>query len=354
MAASVKLLSGEEMPLVGLGTWKADAGVVGEAVKVAVRSGYRLIDCANDYGNEREVGHALAQLLREGVVKRGEIFVQGKLWNSNHRKEHVREDLMATLQDLQLEYLDSYLIHWPQAVPATGAAAAVFRNGNRPAHKSEGTMFPLEDDGRFCSDPATHFMEAWFAMEELMDEGLVKSIGVSNFNHRQLLEVVKNKRKHMPSVIQNECHPFLQQKDLIDLCNHLGVVFQAYSPLGSGDRPWIRNAGDPELLEDERLMSIAQKHGMTAAQVVLRWQTQRGVSIVPKSVRAARIRENLDSLKFKLDAGDMDKIASLNIGWRYLLFPQSSMHPDYPFKDELPHDYVIETAPLNTTMSTQP
>eukprot|EP00182_Erythrolobus_australicus_P005397 CAMPEP_0185829890 /NCGR_PEP_ID=MMETSP1353-20130828/513_1 /TAXON_ID=1077150 /ORGANISM="Erythrolobus australicus, Strain CCMP3124" /LENGTH=354 /DNA_ID=CAMNT_0028527731 /DNA_START=1139 /DNA_END=2203 /DNA_ORIENTATION=- len=349
---TVRLLSGKEMPMIGLGTWKSDPGKVGAAVKAAVKCGYRMIDCANDYGNEREVGDALAELFRDKIVSREEIFVQAKLWNSNHKKEHVREDLLATLADLQLDYVDSYLIHWPQAVPSTGKAAAVAKHGNHPAPKAEGTMFPLEEDGTFSSDQETHFMEAWYAMEDLMDEGLVKSIGVSNFNRTQLLEVVKNKRKHMPSVLQNECHPFLQQKDLLDVCKHLGVVLQAFSPLGSGDRPWVRDPlGPPELLEDERLKKMAEKHGATPAQVVLRWQVQRGVSIIPKSVREARLRENLDCTFFTLNAEDMDEIATLNVGWRYLLFAAASMHPDYPFKDELPHDYVLEKAPLNTTKS---
>ena len=179
---SVTLASGHAMPQVALGTWKSPPGVTAAAVKAAVRAGYRNIDAANDYNNEAEVGTALAELFAAGEVTRGELFVQAKLWNTNHRKEHVRADLDQTLKDLQLDYLDSFVIHWPQAAPATGERAATRLDGAYPAHKAKGSMFPVDDTGYFCSDDGCHYTETWRAMEALVDEGLVRSIGLSNFN----------------------------------------------------------------------------------------------------------------------------------------------------------------------------
>jgi len=349
-ALCVKLNSGYDIPLVGLGTWKAEAGLVGKTVKEAVKCGYRMIDCANDYGNEKEIGNAIRELIQDGSVKREDLFIQAKLWNSNHRKEHVRLDLLSTLDDLQLSYIDSFIIHWPQAVPSN-KQLAVFKHGNHPAPASEGTMFPLEQDGRYCADMDSHYIETWHAMEELVDEGLVKSIGVSNFNRTQLLEVYQSAKKYKPAILQNECHPFLQLKDLLDICRHLNVHVQAYSPLGSFDRPWIRSPNEPELLHDHRLVEISKSHGRTTAQIVLRWQTQRGVSVVPKTVHVERARENISIFDFVLSEAEMQSIGGLNIGWRYLLWKETSMHPDYPFKEEIPYGYSAGPAPLNTSTS---
>ena len=142
-----------------------------------------MIDCANDYDNEHVIGSALKKLFAEGVVKREELFIQAKLWNANHRTEHVKPDLEATLTDLQLDYVDSFVIHWPQAVPATGKGEALLRPGGcYPAHRSKGTMFPCDDSGYYCSDNDSHYLETWTAMEALVDQGLCKSIGLSNFN----------------------------------------------------------------------------------------------------------------------------------------------------------------------------
>ena len=150
-----------------------------------------MVDCANDYGNEAEIGQALKELLSSGAVKREELFIQAKLWNSNHRTDHVKVDLMATLEDLQLDYLDSFVIHWPQACPANGKNAAICRPplNNKAAKNSEGaTMFPIDDKtGLYCSDNKCHYTETWKAMEALVDEGLVHSIGLSNFNAMQVL-----------------------------------------------------------------------------------------------------------------------------------------------------------------------
>lgn len=352
MSKEMKLRSGLVMPTIGLGTWKSERGKAGDAVRTAIRAGYRLIDCANDYGNEDEVGEAIAEMIDEGVVKREELFIQAKLWNTNHRKAHVRVDLEATLKDLKVDYLDSFVIHWPQACPATGVSAALRTNGNTAMPKSHHTMFPVEDNGLYSSDNECHYMEAYHAMEDLVDEGLCKSIGLSNFNIRQIHEVLSNAKKHLPAVLQNECHPYLQQKDILDVCKINDIVFQSFSPLGSGDSPF-RTPGQAKLLDDPKLKDIADKHGKSVAQVVLRWHVQRGSSAVPKSVTPSRIEENIDVFDFDLSAEDLASFDRLNIGKRFLTWFQCSMHPDFPFKDEVPFGYVIEPAPTNTHVSTK-
>ena len=155
-------------------------------------------------------------------------------------KNHIREDLMDTLKNLQVDYLDAYVIHWPMRSPSTGNAATLVGHGSYPAHFSKGTMFPLNDDMTYCNDMEGHFVETYNYMETLIDEGLVKSIGVSNFNLAQLKEVVGCVKKHKVSVLQNECHPYLQQKDIIDYCKIKDIQFQAYMPLGSWDRPMAK------------------------------------------------------------------------------------------------------------------
>merc|ERR1712113_82439 len=178
----------------------------------------------------------------------GELFVQAKLWNSNHRPEHVRPDIMKTLEDLQLDYIDSVVIHWPQAVPSN-AKLSLRPDGCFPAHKSKGSMFPLDDEGYYCADMDSHYVETWAAMEALVDEGLTKSIGLSNFNKRQVEEILLNAKKHKPAVLQNESHPYLHEKDLRDYCRLRGIAFQAYSALLLTVRGLFR---DPSPLESQR------------------------------------------------------------------------------------------------------
>jgi len=349
---TVTLRGGVEMPLISLGTWKSPKGKVAEAVKAAIAAGYFGIDCANDYGNEAEIGQALKELFDEGVVKREQIFIQAKLWNSNHRKDHVRADLVATLRDLQLTYVDSFVIHWPQACPSSGKAPALNEHGPFAAPAAQGTMFPLDEQGRYCCDLESHFVETWHAMEELVDEGLCKTIGLSNFNVAQIREVMAAAKKHQPAVLQNECHPYLQLKDLVDFCRLHNIQFQAYSPLGSYDRPFVR-PGDPELLQDERIAAIAAKYHKSVAQVVLRWHTQRGVAACPKSITPSRIKENYEIWDFELTSEDMQEFDRFNMGYRLLLWAETAGHPDYPFKDDLPHNFVVGPAPTNTGHSSR-
>merc|ERR1719481_294588 len=284
-----------------------------------------MIDCANDYDNEHVIGEALQELFKAGVVKREELLIQAKLWNSNHRPEHVRPDLMKTLEDLQLDYVDSYVIHWPQAVPSAGRLS-LRPDGCFPAHHSKNSMIPLDDEGYYCADMESHYVETWAAMEDLVDQGLTKSIGLSNFNKRQVEEVLLTAKKYKPAVLQNESHPYLHEKDLRDYCAIHNIAFQAYSALGSADRPWRLTgsitSGAPktghEVLSHPDIVKIAEKHGKSTANVVLKWHLQMNGTLCCKSVTPSRIIETF-------------------------------MHPDYPFKDCLPWDYTLQKPGVGAT-----
>merc|ERR1719336_3280118 len=186
---------------------------------------------------------------------------------------------MKTLEDLQLDYIDSFVIHWPQAVPSTGKNPTLRPNGCYPANHIKDTMFPLTDEGYYCADMESHYVETWAAMEQLVDEKLTRTIGLSNFNKRQVEEILLNAKKYKPAVLQNESHPYLQEKDLRDFCRLSGIAFQAYSALGSADRPWLKQgsltSGPPttgyEVLHHPVILKLAWKHGKTTANIVIRW-----------------------------------------------------------------------------------
>ena len=193
--ATLTLNSGQAMPVVGLGTWQAPAGQVGAAVKAALEGGYRHIDCAAIYGNEAEIGAVFEEAFASGLVKREDLFVTSKLWNSEHSPEDVRPALDLTLKELRLDYLDLYLIHWPQCFAKESA-------GNR--------SIPKNDDGTIKYDLATSSQKTWAALERCVDAGLTRAIGLSNFNSEQIAGICDGARIQ-PAVLQVEIHPYFQR-----------------------------------------------------------------------------------------------------------------------------------------------
>ncbi|KNC75705.1 hypothetical protein SARC_11773 [Sphaeroforma arctica JP610] len=286
MDSTFTLVSGNKIPVVGLGTWQAEKGVVGQAVKDAIELGYRHIDCAAIYGNEKEIGEAFKEVFA-GDVKREDVFVTSKLWNTMHAPEKVEDALKKTLSDLGLEYLDLYLIHWP-------------------VHQN--------DDGSFLPYEAIPIGDTWKALEACVDKGLVRDIGVSNFSAKKVKQVLQGARIK-PAMNQIERHAYLQQPKLLEYCLSEGIRVTAYSPLGSPGNS-MYDFSEKAVIETEAIQKLAEKHNVTAAQVCIRWAIQSGTVTIPKSTKRHRIQENA-TVDFKLSDEDMKEIAALDKGHRY-------------------------------------
>jgi len=319
LTQSAPLNNGYTIPVFGLGTWKSKPGEVQAAVEKAIDAGYRHIDCAFVYGNEKEVGQALKKKFDEGIDRK-DLFITSKLWNTKHKAEDVRPALLQTLADLQLEYLDLYLIHWPIG----------WKEGD--------VIFPKDEAGNLLYSEV-HYKETWPKLEDCVDEKLVRSIGISNFNSKQVDEVIGLASRHKPAVLQVEIHPFLVQTELIEHCKKHNVHVTAYSPLGSRDRPWGK-ADEPIVLEDPTLLEIAGKYNKTTAQLCIRFQIQRGLSVIPKSVNMERIQQNSEVFDFEITEEDMKSITACNKPWRACLpkvekdgkvIERDAHHPLYPF-----------------------
>ena len=288
----------DEMPMLGLGTWKSSKGEVYKAVREAINIGYKHFDCAWIYENESEIGDALNDAIKNGDVKREELWITSKLWNNRHGKENVRTGIKDSLNSLNLDYLDLYLIHWSVALKPD-------------------VIFPQKPDD-FYSLEEKPLTATWSGMEKCVEDGLAKHIGVSNFSVKKLKELITNSGIQ-PEMNQIELPPLLQQKKMLDFCKAKNIHLTAYSPLGSMDRIQdFKAADEPNLLENSVIKNIAENNKCMPAQVLIKWAIQRGTSVIPKSTNPERLKQNFEAQKINLSVNDMNKIAGLDKHYRFI------------------------------------
>ena len=330
------LRSGDRMPSLGYGVWKVQKDATANSVYVvifalciveilphnsfistlftsehryeALRAGYRHIDAACDYGNEKEVGEGIARAFREGWLTRKDIWVTSKLWNTYHKREHVEMAARKSLEDLQIDYFDLYLIHFPIAlrfVPfETRYPPEWIYDPSADVPKMEHASVPV--------------IETWRAIERLVENGLTRNIGVANFNVQGVRDILSYARIP-PAVLQVELHPYNTQSKLLRFCRDEGIAVTGFSPLGSGSYQQLGWTTESDsVLNNAVVIDIAKAHDITPAQVVLRWAVQRGTSAVVKTSSYKRMRENLNALKWgTLSEKEMRDIDSLNQGRRF-------------------------------------
>lgn len=290
--------NGDLMPALGLGTWKSAKGEAYQNIRTAIEIGYRHFDCAFMYGNEDEIGQALADAIQNNEVKREDLWITSKLWNNRHRSVDVYPAIQASLKNLQLDYLDLYLIHWP---------VALVYNVNYPQKTED--LISLND---------LPLSETWRAMIDIKKNGLAKHIGVSNFSIKKINQL-RDETGILPEALQVELQPFHQQKSLVEFTRQNNIAITGFCPLGSADRPASRvSPNEPKLFENKTILNIAQEKGCSPAQVMLAWAVNRGTSVIPKSVNPTRLQGNLAAANIVLSAGQMDRMNELDKQYRYI------------------------------------
>lgn len=293
-----KFKNGDQMDLFGLGTWKSEPGEVYIAIREAINLGYRHFDCSPLYGNEPEIGQAFQDAIKEGDITREDLWLTTKLWNNRHRKEQVVPAIEESLKAFGTEYIDLYLIHWP----------VVFKDHIDFATKCD-EMISLDE---------IPISQTWLGMEEVFNNGMAKHIGVSNFSLKKLKNLFET-ATIKPEANQVEMHPLLQQKELVNWSNEHNIITIAYSPLGSSDRPeGLKLENEPPILENPTIIELAAKNNCSPAQLIIAWNINRGVSVIPKSINPIRLKENFEANKIILSGEDMLTIASLDKNHRLL------------------------------------
>ena len=323
MIPPILLANGSALPPVGLGLWKLAQADAPALVREALRVGYRHLDSACDYGNEPAVWQGIRAAIADKTVRRDDLWVTSKLWNTYHAPEHVRPACERTLRDLGLDYLDLYLIHFPIA-----QAFVPFDERYPP-----GWFADPADPAAGMASARVPLVETWRAMERLVTAGLVRHIGVSNYGV-SLLRDLLNTATVRPAVLQVEMHPYLTQDKLLRFCQQERIAVTAFSPLGSPSYVPLGMAGPDESVMDEPVVTAAAaRTGRTPAQVLLRWGVQRGTAVVPKTANPARLVENLAATGFELSSEDMAAITGLNRNRRFNdpgVFCEAAFNTFYP------------------------
>jgi len=317
--SNLSLNNGMKMQIIGLGTWQSTAEAVKAAVKEAVKVGYRHIDTAKVYFNEKAIGEALQIAFQSGKVKRSEMFITTKLHVQYLHKEDVIPQLREQLKALQLDYVDLYLIHAPGGVKKS----------------DNGHPFPMEN-GKVLVDVVDH-METWREMEEAHKLGLAKHIGISNYGATQIQQLYDH-ASVKPHCLQCQLHAYLPQHELYQLCNRLSITMISYGSIGGGPKSatsefkW--DVPPPVLSQDPIVVKIAERYNKSPAQILLRWVTQRGICVIPKSSNEKRLKENFDILDFDLNDRDFETLSNLPTRQRLYNMAIFDQHPQMPKENE--------------------
>ncbi|MCT4613305.1 MAG: aldo/keto reductase [Marinifilaceae bacterium] len=311
------LTNGNPMPNIAIGTWRFKRNGTYAIVYEAIKDGYRNIDCASCFRNEREVGRAINDCIRGGIVKREDLWITTKLWNNCHGEENVIPNLKHSLADLGLDYVDSYLINWP----------VVFRKDiTMPVHRDE-----------FLAPGEIPLSETWKGMEAAKGAGLARTIGVSNFNIARLEEILKD-AYYKPEFNQIEIHPYLKQEKLVNFCQKNDIKLTSLATLGAFDRPsMIKKKDEPAVLLNPVLTEIATELNISNAQLIIAWLVNRGIAPVIKSTNPNHLRENLEAVNIRLSESHMNRIFSISEKYRYISSEYFEI-PGSPYT----HDYIFE------------
>ncbi|XP_076094280.1 aldo-keto reductase family 1 member A1-like isoform X2 [Mytilus galloprovincialis] len=313
MADSFVLSNGQIIPGIGFGTSRISQADMRDVIFDALESGYRHFDTAHAYRTESALGEALQDAIIYNKVSRSELYITTKLPTYHMRKDHVVSSLRESLKNLRIDYIDLYLVHVPASI------------------KVESEYIPYPS----CSSDDYDYpdiIDTWREMEKLVDAGLARAIGLSNFNASQV-ERIDNNARIKPVVNQIECHAYLQQNKLVDVCKRRNISVTAYAPLGSPGLQIRNNGRYWDLFEEPVILKIAKCHQRTPAQICLRHLLQRGLILIPKTENTDRMRLNLEIKNFSLTKQEMEKLSKLDSNKRIFSFNGMKDHPEYPFKD---------------------
>ncbi|KAK1129510.1 hypothetical protein K0M31_019232 [Melipona bicolor] len=318
---SILLPNGQLMPIIGFGTWQAKEGELQKALDIALEAGYRHIDTAPVYENEKIIGQVLKKWFDSEKIKRSDIFIVTKLPPSGNRPEDVETWITKSLKDLQLEYVDLYLIHTPFTFEKV----------------SDGNLHPVDENGEIKLDLSTDHVKIWAEMEKQVNCGRAKAIGLSNFNICQIMRILNNSKIKV-SMLQVELHVYLQQKHLVEFCRKQNIPVTAYSPLGTRGLVKLLNKLEEisDMLQNDVVLEIAKTHKKSPAQILLRFIVQNGIAVIPKSTNSQRIKENIQLFSWELESEDMEKLSNLDLQEAgricdFTMFKGIKRHPEYPF-----------------------
>jgi len=305
------LSNGVKLPQLGLGLWKMPKETCANMVYSAIKNGYRLLDSACDYGNEVQTGEGIKRAIDEGIVRREDLFVVSKLWNTFHRPEHVKMACQKTMTDLGVDYLDLYLSHFPIAMPVVPIETQY------PPEWTNNDPTINGGTPKMVIDTGVTYEQTYKAVEAVQQEGLTRNIGICNVASAQLRQVLSF-ATIKPAVLQVEMHPYLSQQKLLRMANETGIAVMAFSNFGGTSYEELGMATpEDSIMSLASVQAIATAHQRSAAQVLLRWAVQRGTTAIPKSSKVERLVENISVFDFELTEAEVETINGLNKNRRF-------------------------------------